>query len=78
MSDEMPQVELLYSDEFKARLRSLAKRYRKIQEDLQPVLKNLQAGNFEGDHLTKIRSRLARFEKLLLNLMDEEPIVLLR
>ena len=53
MSDEMPQVKLLYSDEFKARLRSLAKRYRKIQEDLQPLLKDLQSRNFEGDQLSE-------------------------
>ncbi len=52
MSDDIPQFELLYSDEFKARLRSLAKRYRKIQADLQPLLEDLKAGNFEGDRLS--------------------------
>ena len=41
----------MYSDEFKARLRSLAKRYRKIQVDLQPLLDNLKAGIFQGDRL---------------------------
>jgi hypothetical protein len=30
MSDEIAPVELLFSDEFKSRLRTLAKRYRKI------------------------------------------------
>jgi mRNA-degrading endonuclease RelE of RelBE toxin-antitoxin system len=48
MSDEAVPVELLFSDEFKARLRSLAKRYRKIQSDLQPLLDDLQSGNFGG------------------------------
>ena len=52
MSDNILQVELLYSDEFKARLRSLAKRYRKIQSDLQPLLEDLASGNFVGDRLS--------------------------
>jgi mRNA-degrading endonuclease RelE of RelBE toxin-antitoxin system len=52
MSDETAPVELLFSDEFKARLRSLAKRYRKIQSDLQPLLEDLQAGNFDGDRMS--------------------------
>jgi mRNA-degrading endonuclease RelE of RelBE toxin-antitoxin system len=52
MSEDSLQFELLYSDEFKARLRSLAKRYRKIQEDLKPLLENLKAGTFEGDRLS--------------------------
>jgi mRNA-degrading endonuclease RelE of RelBE toxin-antitoxin system len=52
MSDEAAPVELLFSDEFKARLRSLAKRYRKIQSDLQPLLDDLQSGNFSGDRIS--------------------------
>ena len=52
MSEDSPQFDLLYSDEFKARLRSLAKRYRKIQVDLQPLLDDLKAGIFEGDRLS--------------------------
>jgi hypothetical protein len=48
MSEDSPQFELLYSDEFKARLRSLAKRYRKIQADLKPLLEDLKSGTFEG------------------------------
>jgi mRNA-degrading endonuclease RelE of RelBE toxin-antitoxin system len=52
MSEDSPQFELLYSDEFKVRLRSLAKRYRKIQEDLKPLLEDLKAGCFEGDRLS--------------------------
>lgn len=52
MSEDSPPFELLYSDEFKARLRSLAKRYRKIQVDLQPLLDDLKAGIFEGDRLS--------------------------
>lgn len=46
MSDEIVPIELLFSDEFKALVQLLAKRYRKIQADLQPLLDDLQSGNF--------------------------------
>jgi hypothetical protein len=51
MSDEATPIELSFSDEFKSRLRTLAKRYRKIQSDLQPLLEDLESGNFGGDGL---------------------------
>ena len=56
MSEETPQVEILFSDNFKSRLRTLAKRYRSIRFDLQPLLDELQSGNFPGDLLTKTGS----------------------
>ena len=34
---------------FKRRLKSLAKRYRQIQKDIQPIIDELQKGNFIGD-----------------------------
>ncbi|HAX87895.1 MAG TPA: addiction module antitoxin [Cyanobacteria bacterium UBA11370] len=52
MSEEKPSIEIFFSDDFKLRLRSLAKRYRRIRTDLQPLIDNLQAGNFLGDQLT--------------------------
>ena len=45
-----PLVELKFSEEFKYKLRYLSKMYRNIRADLQPVLDDLQAGNFQGDH----------------------------
>lgn len=36
---------------FKRRLKALAKRYRQIQADLQPIIDELQAGNFMGDQI---------------------------
>jgi putative component of toxin-antitoxin plasmid stabilization module len=67
MSDEATPIQLLFSDEFKACLRSLTKRYRKIQSDLQPRLEDLQSGNFGGDRISgtgenpvfKIRLKIA-------------------
>lgn len=51
MPDEQPQFQVLFSDEFKERLRTLAKRYRQIQADLQPLIDSLQAGNLVGDQI---------------------------
>jgi len=36
---------------FKRRLKSLAKRYRQIRADIQPVIDELQVGNFIGDRI---------------------------
>lgn len=49
---EGAQFQIFFSDEFKERLRILAKRYRHIRSDLQPLLDNLQAGNFIGDQIS--------------------------
>ncbi|MEG4014608.1 MULTISPECIES: type II toxin-antitoxin system RelE/ParE family toxin [unclassified Microcoleus] len=51
MSGEIPQVQILFSDEFKTRLRTLIKRYRSIRTDIQPLLNELQSGNFIGDQI---------------------------
>jgi len=51
MSEDASQLQVLFSDEFKDRLRSLAKRYRQIQSDLQPLLDDLQSSNFIGDQI---------------------------
>jgi mRNA-degrading endonuclease RelE of RelBE toxin-antitoxin system len=53
VTEEIPDREILFSDDFKSRLRTLAKRYRSIRSDLQPLLDELQSGNFLGDRLTK-------------------------
>lgn len=51
MSEDASQLEVLFSDEFKERLRSLSKRYRHIQSDLQPLIDNLQSNTFIGDQI---------------------------
>ena len=56
MTEKIPQVEILFADGFRSRLRTLAKRYRSIRSDLQPLLDELQSGNFPGDRLTKTGS----------------------
>ncbi len=52
MSEEIPSIQILFSDDFKARLRTLAKRYHSIRTDLQPLIDDLQAGTFIGDQIS--------------------------
>ncbi|MEG3922204.1 MULTISPECIES: type II toxin-antitoxin system RelE/ParE family toxin [unclassified Microcoleus] len=51
MSDDTPQIQIVFSDEFKTRLRTLIKRYRSIRTDLKPLLDELQSGNLIGDQI---------------------------
>lgn len=51
MTEEIPFIKLLFSDQFKDRLRTLAKRYRSIRTDLQPLIDDLQIGKFIGDQI---------------------------
>ena len=51
ITDEIPEIQLLFSDDFKTRLRTLNKRYRSIRSDLQPLLDELLSGNFIGDKI---------------------------
>ena len=47
MSNEPPQpIEIRFTPEFKRNLRALAKKYRNIRLDIDPVIQQLQAGNF--------------------------------
>lgn len=54
MPSEPPFIELEVSADFKRNLRALAKRYRRIRSDLEPLLAQLQAGNYPGDQISGI------------------------
>jgi mRNA-degrading endonuclease RelE of RelBE toxin-antitoxin system len=56
MSDDLPQIKILFTEDFKSRLRTLAKRYRSIRSDLQPLLEEIQSGHCPGDRLANIGS----------------------
>lgn len=45
-------IRITYTFEFKRNIRALAKKYRHIREDLQPVIEELQAGHILGDQIT--------------------------
>lgn len=44
-------VEVLFTPPFKRRLKALYKRYRQIQQDIQPIIEQLQNGKFLGDRI---------------------------
>jgi mRNA-degrading endonuclease RelE of RelBE toxin-antitoxin system len=48
---ESPTVEIRFTLPFKRRLKALAKRFRSIKNDIQPILIELQSGNFIGDQI---------------------------
>ena len=54
-SERGESVEVEYTPEFKRNLRMLAKKYRHICADMQPVIDQLQAGEVIGDQIPKTR-----------------------
>jgi len=54
MPSESNAVEIQVTLEFKWSLRKLAKRYRNIRSDIQPVIEQLQAGSILGDPIPGI------------------------
>lgn len=61
-NDEPSLLEVKFTDEFQRRLRALAKKYRQIRLDIQPIIEQLQAGNFVGDRLTGLAIRFLKYE----------------
>ena len=56
MRDEEASAELVqYTPEFKRNLRQLAKKYRSIKADLQPLLDMLQQGQTPGDQIPNVQ-----------------------
>jgi hypothetical protein len=51
MSDA-PSIQILVTPDFQGQLRKLAKRYRNIQSDLQPLFDDLESGNCPGDQIS--------------------------
>ena len=55
MQNEPAQIQIKFTPEFKRSLRTLAKRYRNIRSDLQPIIDQLQAGKIIGEQIPGIR-----------------------
>ncbi len=53
-----PSVQIEFTPEFKRNVRELAKRYRHIQNDLQPIIEQLQRGQILGVQITGVRYAL--------------------
>ena len=49
MADKPPLVAVRFTPEFKRSLRTLAKKYRHIRQDVEPVIEQLQNGSLPGD-----------------------------
>lgn len=47
-------VEISFTPEFKRNLRALAKKYPHIRSDVQPVIEQIQRGQFAGDQVKGI------------------------
>ncbi len=53
MTDEKISPDVEFTPEFKRNLRSLAKKYRHIRSDVQPVIDQVRKGDFVGDQIPK-------------------------
>lgn len=51
MSSDDSKLKIQFTDVFKRQIRDLAKRYRRIKLDIQPVLDQLQSGDLVGDQI---------------------------
>ena len=57
MSNNFP-IEIALTPRFQRDLRDLAKRYRSIRLDLQPLMEQLQSGETPGDRVTGIKYQI--------------------
>lgn len=47
-----------FTHEFKRNLRQLAKKYKRIQKDIQPIIDDVESGSLPGDRIPGIRFEL--------------------
>ncbi|MGQ4648125.1 type II toxin-antitoxin system RelE/ParE family toxin [Lyngbya aestuarii] len=52
---EPSPIQIALTPRFKRDLRELAKRYRSIRSDIQPLIEQLQAGELPGDRITGVK-----------------------
>ena len=53
-SEPVSPCQITFTPEFKRNLRQLAKKYRHIKSDLQPILDQLASGNHPGDQVPRV------------------------
>ena len=54
-SESGTPLQITFTPEFKRNLRQLAKKYRHIKSDLQPIFDQLASGNHPGDQIPGVR-----------------------
>jgi mRNA-degrading endonuclease RelE of RelBE toxin-antitoxin system len=55
MSIEPPEIQIELTVRFRRNLKSLVKRYRSIQNDLQTLIEQLQQGELPGDRIPDVK-----------------------
>lgn len=55
MMSEQPSIQVEAAPTFTRNLRNLAKKYRSIRNDIQPVIEQLERGELPGDRISGIR-----------------------
>lgn len=89
-SDWLP-ISIVFSDEFRKRLKHLVKKNSNIKADVQPIINELQAGHFTGDRVPnvghrvyKVRIKNSSSEKgkrsgyrLIYYIQDDQTVILL-
>lgn len=69
MTNDLPEIQVRFTDQFQRRVRNLKKKYRLIQSDIQPIIEQLRAGDFVGNQVTgsgyifKVRVRNSDIQK---------------
>jgi hypothetical protein len=53
MSNDESSITIQFTDVFKRQVRDLAKRYRQIKLDLQPIFEQLKNGELIGDQVQR-------------------------
>ncbi len=51
---DLPLIQVVVSPTFKRNLRALAKKYRNIRKDIQPVIEQLEQGDVPGDRIAGV------------------------
>ena len=54
-NDSPPKKKVTYTSEFKRNLKQLAKKYRKIRSDLDPIIDQLADGHRPGDQVAQVK-----------------------
>jgi addiction module RelE/StbE family toxin len=55
MQNEPSPLQIALTPRFKRDLREIAKRYRSIRSDIQPLIEQLQAGEIPGDRIAGVK-----------------------
>jgi len=67
MSNESASIEIYLTSQYRQNLRDLAKKYRNIRLDIEPIIAEIQAGNFLGNSITGLRGNYLIYKARIKN-----------